>query len=403
MMKRSLHPNLVSGVAIVAGLLFAAITPPVARAQTVALVGAAIETLDEAGRLETGNLILKDGKIHAVGAEESIPETAQVVDVSGKVIIPGVIDPYHAPPSSGGGGERIVIFGGRIFRIPSSTSSTPTFSRVADNFDPHALETQALLRSGVTHINLVAAGYGQAAVVRNTPDNKDGMLAVGDGLMFARVSNDSAAVNVLRTGLGSGSSTSGASRSRSSSSSPTAKLWKEVKEGKRKLVVNAGNAAGILHLLKLLKPHKNVKLVLVASGEDVYRSMEQLKEAKLTLILSPVVSDKPNSRFPINVPAMVHKAGIPMAFSLSLSRTELSQSQDTPLFRPAMLVRAGLPRKAALEALTVAPAKILGLEKTHGSIAKGKMASLLVFDGDPLDPSSQLEMVYVEGVKVYEN
>ena len=62
--------------------------------QTIALVGATIETVGEAGRIETGNVVIRDGKIEAVGADVEIPETAQLIDAAGKVVMPGVIDPY---------------------------------------------------------------------------------------------------------------------------------------------------------------------------------------------------------------------------------------------------------------------------------------------------------------------
>ena len=77
--------------------------------------------------------------------------------------------------------------------------------------------------------------------------------------------------------------------------------------------------------------------------------------------------------------------------------------QDFPLFPVAMLVKTGLPRTAALEALTKRPAAILGLDKTHGTIEPGKAADLLLFSGDPLDPASRLRFTIIDGRTVYAN
>ena len=91
-----------------------------------------------------------------------------------------------------------------------------------------------------------------------------------------------------------------------------------------------------------------------------------------------------------------------MALSSLLSR-DLNASQDAPLVPVAFLVKAGLPRDVALAALTKNPAKLLGMEASHGWLEPGKLANLLVFDGDPLDPASRLERVFVEGRQVYED
>jgi imidazolonepropionase-like amidohydrolase len=80
-----------------------------------------------------------------------------------------------------------------------------------------------------------------------------------------------------------------------------------------------------------------------------------------------------------------------------------ASTPDMPLFAVAMAVKTGMPRAAALEALTIRPATLLGIERTYGSLEPGKSASLLLFDGDPLEADSRLRKVYVEGALVHEN
>lgn len=394
---------------------------------TLALVGATVETLDAEGTVGKGVVLIEDKKITAVGRRLKIPADARVIDLSGKVILPGIIDPYHAVrlPGDTQRTSRTIIFRGRLIRVGSSAPSATTYSRVGERFYPYDFRGRPLLRSGITHLNLVASGYGQAALVRNLPDSPESMIASSDGVVFAMANNSSTALNVIRRGLAGGrtttssssrtssskttstsSSSSSASKTATTSSSTTSssstQLWKEVREGKRPLIVNCSNAAGIQHLLALTKPYKDVQLTVVASGPSVYQTLDALQSRKVRLILTPTIDLQPNSSLRICVPQRVHAAGLPLALSLSLSASQLSASQDAPLFRLALLVRAGLPRRVALEAITKRPAEILGLEKTHGSIAVGKLANLLVFDGDPLDPASQLRQVYVEGNKIYD-
>jgi imidazolonepropionase-like amidohydrolase len=391
--------------ALIACLLTAPITSnSVAAAEVLAFTGAVIETVSD-GRLDNGVIVVRDGIIEAVGDEVKIPETARIIDVSGSVIMPGIIDPYHAISISGATAtpvSRTAIINGRRVTLTSPSSSSVSFARVGENFYPFSFRGRVLQRTGVTHINLVASGYGQAALIRNTPKKPESMLIDSDGVMYASISNRSTSINVIRSGLASGARPTSSS-SRTGSVSPAQALWKEVREGKRRLIVNANNAAGILHLLELLESHKKIKLTLIATGPNIYRAMDALRRTKPSLIVQPTIDTEPNSTVRICVPRLVNEAGMKMAFSLSFSQSRLTASQDTPLFPVAQMVRVGLPRETALRALTLVPAELLGLEKTHGSISKGKQANLLVFDGDPLDPASQLQRVYVEGNQVYEN
>jgi imidazolonepropionase-like amidohydrolase len=144
-------------------------------------------------------------------------------------------------------------------------------------------------------------------------------------------------------------------------------------------------------------------VLVVATGASVYQTLDQMGARNISLILRPAIDFVPNSRNRVCVPKLVHEAGLTFAFSLSLDETVLSASQDAPLFPVTCMVQAGLPRQVALEALTIRPARMLGIEKTHGSLEPGKTANLLVFDGDPLDPVSQLREVLIEGATVYEN
>jgi imidazolonepropionase-like amidohydrolase len=377
----------------------------------IALRGGTIETGSKLGRIENGVVVLKGNKIQAVGKDVEIPHNALVIDTRGKTILPGIVDPYLVVSggTSGGSSTRTVVINGRIFRVRSSGSTTSSkFQRIVDSFSPHSARFRPLVRSGITAANLVASGYGQSVLVRMRIDDPEKLVANSEGLVYSSVSNSATSLGVLRTGLAAGarsasSSSSSSSRSSSRLSAVEQSLWKDITAGKRPLIVNASNSAAILHLLKLVKPHEKVKLVLIANGANVYETLDQLKGRQVSLILSPSIDNAPNSRDRICVARLLHEAGVEFAISLSISPSSLNSSQDAPLVPIAFLTRAGLPRDVALAALTSVPAKMLGIQTTHGSIEPKKLANLLIFDGDPLDPASRLERVFVEGRTVHED
>jgi hypothetical protein len=310
---------------------------------------------------------------------------------------------------------------------------------VADNFSPYDTGYRALLRSGLTGLNLVTAGYCQSAVVRVTPGNPDGMLINPDGIVFTPVTNESNSLDTVRNGLemvdrirsGEDWSPPVASPSGDQPPSPaprrrpggggrrpggfgprgmgggggmaSQKSWEDVFDGKAPLFVNAANAAAVVHLLKALQSYKDVKLVLTAPGPVLVETLDQLPKQSVRVVVRPGLSLMPNTRDRVDVACALHQAGVEFAFAQPASQAELTATQDSPLFPVAYSVRCGLPRKTALEALTARPAALLGLDKTHGTIEAGKSADLLIFTGDPLDPESQLARVLIEGRTVYED
>lgn len=393
----------------------------------LALKGAVIETVAEAGRIESGVVVLRDGKIELVGPvdEVTIPEDARVVDASGRTIMPGIIEPAFPYRGSGGGGGTVTaVIGGQVVTINTGSSSStrpPPFSRSADLFDPYRSRHAPLLRSGLTHLDLIPPDYGQTAVIRTDPDRPEDAIVAPDGRLYLSLSNSTPSLEVLRRGLegtrrdtqGSQARTqvqSGGSEGTDRSGGPNPQaptdpsrdLWRAVAEGKAPLIVDASNAASILYLLDSVEEYKEVQIALVASGGDVYLTLDRLADRdSITLLLRPTIDTMPQNRDRINVPRIVHDRGIDLAFARG-TRAALRSGQDTPLFDVGYLIATGLDRQVALEALTSRPADLIGLGDSLGSIEPGKLASLLIFDGDPFDPYSRLRTVIIEGRTVYE-
>ena len=119
MARQICYPRWGAGWLMLLGLAFGLTSNPASAQETaLALRGATIETAGKAGRIEKGTLILRGGKIEAVGADVKIPEDAHILDVSGKTILPGMIDPFREVNIAGAtpdAAPRTIVIGRRGF------------------------------------------------------------------------------------------------------------------------------------------------------------------------------------------------------------------------------------------------------------------------------------------------
>ena len=312
------------------------------------------------------------------------------------------------------------------------STSAPSYTKLSDVLDPLSLEDDfsRMSRLGVGFTNIVTRGFGQSVHARITPDSFDDAIVTPDGQLYLSVTNSTAVLDVLRNGLKGRSSSSGSrpgstppsrsssprsaaiaaalaarSRSRSTSSSAPGSLtalWTAVRDGKSSLIVNTNNAAAITYVLQIVKDYPKADVVLIGSGSDIYLTLDQLKDSKVSVLIRAGLDVAPRSNRRINIPKMLHDADIDFGFSTSLDNS-LTLMPDTPLFPVSLLVKTGLPKNKAVKALTQTPAEMLGLEKTLGSIEKGKQANLLILDGDPADATTSVKQLIVEGKSIYEN
>ncbi|MCR9292754.1 MAG: amidohydrolase family protein [bacterium] len=400
------------------------------------MTNARIETVAEAGTLERATILIKNGKIEAIGTDVDIPVSAQIINATGKVITPGIVDPYFVVPinrNTPESTERTVVFGGRTFVIPGGAPPIATsFAKVADGIDMEAIDWKPALRSGLTTLHLVAGGFAQSAIAARGHENTVSNYPIRDpdGLLLVAVTNNTPTLNVLRSGLtppgngerrgvgsrgrggppgqsaaGGRGASRGGSAAAAGPNSPgaTAALWTRVRNGDTPLFVNVDSASAILHVLKATEAADKIKLAVVADGADVYLNLDNLDSERFSVVLPPRIDQIPNSGVRINVPAMLASRDQEFVLSLSLGQSDFRSMQHQPLFSVAMLVRSGLDRDRALRAITMGPAKLIGMQEEIGSLEVGKRADLLVFDGDPFAATTSLETVFVQGNPVNED
>lgn len=169
----------------------------------------------------------------------------------------------------------------------------------------------------------------------------------------------------------------------------------------RPVFVQANEAAQIRYALALADRH-GLKLVIVG-GADAPRLAGLLKERQVPVIVTSVHrlpqrrDDDVDAAF--RLPALLHEAGLRFCIAREASGSNSTNERQLP-WEAATAVAHGLPREEALKAITLYPAQILGVDDRLGSLQPGRLASFIVTDGDPLQPSTRIERLFVQGREV---
>ncbi len=154
--------------------------------------------------------------------------------------------------------------------------------------------------------------------------------------------------------------------------------------GSQVLILHANLAKEILDGVKFAQAH-GVKRIAVLADDEALKVASFLKENNIPIILPPVHSvpkrDDDPVDLPYELPSLLSKAGVMFALS---HQGMLANGRNLP-FYAGTAVAYGLDKEEALKAITLNPAKILGIDKTTGSLETGKDASLFISMGDALD------------------
>lgn len=363
--------------------------------------------------IENGVLIVQGGKIVEVGdSGTEIPENAERHDVSGHVIMPGLVD-THSHIGEGDGGDY--------------SSALHPDVRIMDTIDPRSQTFRKAAAGGLTSINIMPGSgllmSGQTVYVKPKPaDTIDEMLIVVNeetgvhgGLKMAN------GTNPLRSG--------GSPGTRAKSAAMVRKLFIEAQEYKRKLDEADGDPEKMPSrdlrmetLVEVLEGkrivhhhthrHDDILTALRLADEFGYRVvLQHVSEAHLVADeiaeadahASIIAIDSPGGKLEaINLINSNGKA-------LEDAGVNVAYHSDDPivdsrfLLRSAALgVREGMSREAALEALTIAGARMMDIDHRVGSLEPGKDADFIILSGDPFSVYTQVEQTWIEGENVWD-
>lgn len=366
--------------------------------------------------VQKGTVLIDDeGKISAIGDVE-IPAGAEVIDGEGKVLMPGMIDAH------GHAGVYEESLGWEGSDGNEAVDPVTPHLRALDGINPHDEGIKEALAGGVTAMCVVPGSAnvigGQGVVIHMYGNTVDEMVIGEGGLKIAFGENPKRVY-------------SGQKKSPSTRMATAAVL--------RENLVRAQN-----YMAKLEKaeadpdkvPERDLKLDVLARvlkreipvrahahrADDIITALRIADEFNLDIIIEhcteghKIVDElsRRNVRATVG-PTMTNRSKVELrdrSFAtlkaLWEGGVEFSITMDHPVLpvnylpiAAALAVKAGLPREEALKAITLNPAKILGIDDRYGSIEPGKMGDLVLWSGDPLDIMSKVEKVLIHGKVVY--
>ena len=375
-----------------------------------AFIGARLIPI-EGPEIENGVLIVRDGLIARVGSldDTEIPVGATVRDVSGFVILPGLVD-THSHVGGGWGAD-------------GSEPIQPEV-RVLDSINARSQGFQRAQAGGITTANVMpGSGHlcsGQTLYLKfrdgTTIDDlliKDGEGEIAGGLKMANGTNSQrdapfpgtrakSAALVREAFLEAQAYAKGRS-AKDEEDRPARDLGLEtlveVLEGKRVVHHHTHRHDDILTVLRL-REEFGFRVVL-HHVSDAHKVAEEIAAAGVSS--SIILVDSPGGKLEardlvFENGAALEAAGAPVAFHTDDWIT------DSRLFlRSAALgVRAGMTRQKALEALTLEAARMLDLDERVGSLKVGKDADFVLLSGDPLSVYTKVLETWVEGERVFD-
>lgn len=167
-----------------------------------------------------------------------------------------------------------------------------------------------------------------------------------------------------------------------------------VLDGTMPLVVQANRASDLLAVARLAQESK--LRVTIVGGAQAWKVADALAEAKVSVIVQPSQNlpggiDHFGAR--MDNAALLHAAGVQVGIAvLGEAHNVRNVSQEA-----GIAVAHGLPEQAALSAVSLNIAKAYGMDADYGSIEAGKVANLVVWDGDPFELSQWPSQVYIRG------
>lgn len=404
---------LIGGLLLVGSLNAQSVpTPGPAQAVPIFLQNATVHYGN--GKVETNaNILIAEGKIVAAGIAKIDPGSAEVIDLSGKHVYPGLI----APVSNLG---LVEIDAVRSTHDNAEAGTINPNARAIISYNTDSRVTPTVRSNGVLLAQIMPSGgliSGLSSVVQLDAWNwEDAAYNLDDGMRLnwpsQRIQTASWAPpreeqlkkikeNLEKVDKTFRNALAYRSAKEAGKIEKTDQRWEAMLpflKGEKQIYLFADSEQDIRSALEFTRRY-DLKIVLVG-GDDAWRLIGMLKAMNVPVILS-----KPHSLprteddgidIPFKTAMMLHEAGILTCLSID----NFWNYRNLP-FQAGQLVAMGMDKEVALQLITSNTAQILGIEKRTGTIAEGMDANIIVSTGDLLDMrSSNIEMALIQGRKM---
>jgi len=363
--------------------------------------------------IEHGTIIIKDGKITALGGKVPVPSGANKIDGTGLSVYPGWIDAYTTV-----GLNEISSVRGSVDSAEIGAFNPQAQAWIAVN--PHSEIVRTTRVNGITTVLVAPSGgriSGTASAVNLFGDYPNEMTLLPQaGLILNIPSRDRRAPR----GSPEEASQGGAGRP-DRVAEDLAKLRQYLREAKAYAEMRSRGGAQSDNALEAMIPvmrgqrpaicpanhFREIRAaidlaeefglkIIISGGADAWKVAGLLKQKDIAVIYTGVESlpRTPEDPYdaPFTTPAALRKAGVRFAIATGGG----SGARNLP-YHAAIASAYGLEREDALKALTLWPAELLGIADRVGSLEPGKLANLLISKGDPLDVRSEIRYVFIEG------
>lgn len=361
--------------------------------------------------VEDGVVLIQNGRIAKVGkqSEVEIPWAAKVIDATGKTVMPTWVVAHSQ------GGMR--NFNENMQNVPWLT--------VADAVDPASVYFEDCLRNGVGAVHVMPGNQtllaGQGLVLRPFGRTVEDMtIAANTGMKMSLSSGGGGRLQQIRKlrraiadvreyAADYDRRKAEFDKEKAAGAIAADKKWTEEIDRTKKAAVELvqKKAKGWLYVPSFAEMDEALRLaqdldLQVVLGSNIDEGVGLVKK-----LGKPVVLDDAIEYFETDEETQKEKrfcsaklladAGVPFALTLG-------QGGPTsyPWWQLGTCVRNGIARDKAIEALTIVPAQLIGLGDQLGSLSEGKLGNLQILTGDPLQATTWVETVVLEGAVVYE-
>lgn len=387
-----------------------------AGAQTVAIVGGDVYMADGTP-IRGGTVVIQNGRISAVGANVAIPAGARRIDARGKWVTPGLIE----SSTTLGITEVGSIGESNDAEIRDVTSRRDTDDQVqaaftvTEGLNPRSMVVPIVRIMGVTTAITRPSGSlisGQGAMIDLAGNRVEDMTVVSPIGMYASLSENARGAvggprgaismrlrEVLEDARAYARNRQGFERGETrdfSVSRLDMEALQPVLAGREPLVVEAHRASDIQLALRIAREY-NLRLI-ITGGTEAWMVAEELARARVPVLVK-VLNNLPGSFESLGATyenaARLRRAGVQVALTSGETWRAYTIRQEA-----GNAVAYGLPWAEAFRAVTLYPAQIWGVADRYGSLEAGKVANVVVWDGDPLELLTNVNHVFIRGVEV---
>jgi len=389
-------------------LLLCVLLPAPAGGQVVALTGGTIYPIS-GPPIEHGTILLRDGKVVALGPNLAVPDGAQRIDATGSWITPGLI---HAGSTLG---LKLFDTGAQAETEEDvAAGEVKAAFNVGEGIDPAAVTIPVARMEGITTAVTAPTGGlipGQAVLIDLAGKRLDELLVKSPAAMIADLSQGGKAAGggsragavlrlrrVLRDAIEYAKRREDFRKAQMqplAASADDLEALQPVLGGTLPLFVIANRRSDIENALRLASEF-TLRLV-IWGGVEAWQVAPELARARVPVVLEPL-ADVPQFDA---LSARLDNATLLRAAGVTVVAAQRDGAQFRDLRQAAgNEVRNGMSWTDALRSVTLSPAEAAGIDGTYGSLEPGKTANVVVWSGDPLEFSSRVQHLFIRGVEI---